>query len=132
LLVSPETNFHRTLERILCRCGYSVRVVSNGEEALAELAAAHFDAVVSQVDLPGAVSGLALLERLRERALRVPVVMLSEGDTERLRRAFGAEGGATWLRKDVDIDLLKNTLAACLGAGASPAGSAEPPRPPLR
>lgn len=116
LLVSPEANFHRTLKRILDRCGYQIEVVDTGEEALARAREARFDAVVSQVHLPGAVCGLTLLGRLRAQGIDVPVVILTEKETERLRRALESTTGATCLSKDADLDRLKSTLAACLSS----------------
>jgi DNA-binding response OmpR family regulator len=114
LLVSPEVNFHRTLKRILGRCGYQIDVVDTGEEAMERIQTTEFDAVVSQVHLPGAVCGLTLLGQLRAQGIGVPVVILTEKETERLRRALESTTGATCLSKDTDLDCLKSTLAACL------------------
>jgi DNA-binding response OmpR family regulator len=116
LLVSPETNFHRTLQRILCRCGYEIDVVDTGEEALERVRRSPFDAIVSQVHLPGEICGLTLLNRLRALGMDVPVVMLTEKETTRLREALGATTGATCVLKDTDLDSLKSMLAACLSA----------------
>ena len=112
LLVSPEANFHRILERILTRCGYAVRVATSGEAAFDEAMDTGFHVVVTQVDLPGPVCGLTLLSRLRERGLEVPVVMLTERDTERLRKILGCTSGTACLSQDVDVDMLKSTLAS--------------------
>ncbi|MGH7819168.1 MAG: response regulator transcription factor, partial [Candidatus Binatia bacterium] len=117
-----ETNFHRTLERILCRCGYEVCVVNTGEAALERAFAEPFDAVVSQVDLPGSVCGLTLLQRLRERGIHVPVMMLTEQQTNRLRNVLGCTNGATCLNKDVDLDLLKSKLAEFLSTAKGGSG----------
>lgn len=89
-------------------------MVNTGEAALERACTEAFDAVVSQVDLPGSVCGVTLLQRLRERGVRVPVVMLTEQQTNRLRTALGCTNGATCLSKDVDLDLLKSKLAEFL------------------
>lgn len=114
LLVSPEANFHRTLQRVLCRCGYQIEVVDSGEEALAKTGGDAYDAVVSQLHLPGTVCGLTLLSRLRDRGIGVPVVILTEKETERLKRALECTNGAKCIRQDDDLDLLKSTLAEIL------------------
>src|SRR5688572_8206565 len=85
LLVSPEDNFRRTLCRILDRCGYQVEFVGSGEEALVRVRSSSFDGVVSHVHLPGSVCGVTLLSRLRAQGLEVPVLLLTERETERLR-----------------------------------------------
>ena len=122
LLVSAETNFHRTLKRILSRCGYQIEVVNSGEKAIDRVREERFDAVVAQVHLPGAVCGLTLLDRLRAAGIEVPVLILTEKETERLRRALEATTGATCLSSDTDLDRLKSTLAAFLSSTAA-AGS---------
>lgn len=119
LLVSSEPNFTRALERILGRCGYDVSVVDCGEGAFGRAISDRFDLIVSQVDLPGSVCGITLLHRLREQGVEIPVVMLTEQDTDRLRRHLGCSPAATCLNKDVDLDLLKSTLAACLARAAT-------------
>lgn len=114
LLVCPDSNFHRTLQRILCRCGYEVEVAASGEEALERASRAQFDAVMSQVHLPGAVCGVTLLDRLRRLGIGVPVVMLTERETSRLRQVVECANDATCVSKDGDLDLLKATLASFL------------------
>ena len=111
LLVSPEANFTRTLERILSRCGYAVSVAECGEGALARATSEPFDLILSQVDLPGTCCGVTLLRRIRESGIQAPVVMLTEQDTARLREILASAPAATCLSKDVDVDLLKSTVA---------------------
>lgn len=119
LLVSAESNFHRTLMRVLCRCGYQIEVVNTGERAIDRARQERFDAVVAQVHLPGSVCGLTLLDRLRAEGINVPVLILTEKETERLRRALESTTGATCLSTDTDLDRLKSTLAAFLSTAAA-------------
>ncbi len=65
LLIACNENFRRTLVRILCRCGYSVDAAGSGEDALNRLESASYDAVISEVLLPGTVCGLTILDRVR-------------------------------------------------------------------
>lgn len=116
LLVSPEVNFHQTLKRILGRCGYRIEVVPTGEKALETISANAYDAVVSHVHLPGAVCGVSLLNHLRGRGFEMPIVLLTEKDTERLRRVLESNSGVTCVSQHGDLDALKSTLAACLAA----------------
>jgi DNA-binding response OmpR family regulator len=120
LLVSPEPNFARTLERILGRCGYEVSVAECGERAFERALAEPFDLILSQVDLPGSVCGITLLRRIRERGVTVPVVMLTEQDTVRLREHLACcSPAATCLSKDVDVEVLKSTVASCVSRASA-------------
>ena len=116
LLVSAEANFHSTLKRILSRCGYQIDVVNSGEKAIDRVREERFDAVVAQVHLPGTVCGLTLLDRLRAEGIEVPVLILTETETERLRRALESTTSATCISSDTDLDRLKSTLAAFLSS----------------
>ncbi|MGO9830749.1 MAG: sigma-54-dependent transcriptional regulator [Myxococcaceae bacterium] len=62
LVADDEASIRHVLTLVLTQRGFEVRAVSNGEEALAELAAHPYDAVISDVRMPG-VDGLSLLRR---------------------------------------------------------------------
>ncbi|MEA2627441.1 MAG: two-component system, NtrC family, response regulator GlrR [Candidatus Binatota bacterium] len=117
LLVSPEANFYATLQRILGRCGYAIEVAATGEQALERIGSQRFDAIVSQVHLPGTICGVTLLQRLRAYGLEVPVVLLTEEQTDRVRRVLESSSRVTCVSQHADVDSLKSTLAACLASG---------------
>jgi CheY-like chemotaxis protein len=121
LVVSPETNFFVSLKRILGRCGSTIEVVESGERALERASHESFDAIVSQVQLPGAVCGVTLLNQLRAHGLAMPVVLLTEKQTERLKHAVASTSGVTCMSQHADLDSLKSTLAACLLPASSAA-----------
>jgi len=58
------------------RRGYSAVYAANGEEALGNESLAECDAAVIDLNMPG-MNGLALLERLRETAPDLPVIVLT-------------------------------------------------------
>jgi two-component system alkaline phosphatase synthesis response regulator PhoP len=55
---------------------YDVSVAGNGDDALAAILATSFDVVVLDPLLPG-MDGITLMRTLRERKIRVPVVLAS-------------------------------------------------------
>ena len=112
LLIACNQNFRRTLKRILCRCGYSVDASDSGEAGLVRLESTSYDAVVSEVFLPGDVCGLTLLDRARRQRPDLPVILLTEGDTARIRSALDRSDGVTCLSMPVDVDQLKRVIAA--------------------
>ena len=62
LVADDEASIRHVLTLVLAQRGFDVRAVSNGQEALAELASRPYDAVISDVRMPG-VDGLSLLRR---------------------------------------------------------------------
>jgi two-component system, NtrC family, response regulator AtoC len=90
LVADDEASIRHVLSLVLQGEGYDVRAVSNGEEALAELEARDYDAVVSDVRMPR-VDGLALLHRALERQPDLTfVVMSAYGEPEAALSAVAA------------------------------------------
>ena len=76
LVADDEASIRHILALVLQEKGYEVRAVSNGEEALAELSAHTYDAVISDVRMPK-VNGLALLERALPLHPELTFIMMS-------------------------------------------------------
>ncbi len=76
LLVDDDAAVLAVTQRILQKTGAVVVTASNGDEALALLATQTFDAMVSDIQMPG-ISGLKLLRSVRERDLDLPVVLVT-------------------------------------------------------
>jgi len=66
----------RTLARILERKGYRVDTASNGQEALARLATAPYDLVITDLNMP-VMDGLQLLRAMDERGLHPATIVLT-------------------------------------------------------
>ncbi|WAC29054.1 hybrid sensor histidine kinase/response regulator [Ancylobacter sp. SL191] len=82
LLLVDGNAFHRAmLEPVLKGNGYAVTACSSASEALEKLAGdLHFDAVVSEVDMPG-VDGFRFAERVRRELLLedLPIIAMASG-----------------------------------------------------
>ena len=76
LLVDDDAAVLRVIQRRLEKAGHDVVVCAGGVEALAILAKQTFDAMISDIQMPG-VSGLALLRAVREHDLDLPVVLVT-------------------------------------------------------
>jgi CheY-like chemotaxis protein len=77
LLVVDDNELNRdVLSRRLTAKGYAVTVAADGPEALAAVAAASYDLVLLDVEMP-VMSGLEVLGRLRETwtQTQLPVIM---------------------------------------------------------
>jgi len=76
LVVEDEKKIATFVQRGLKECGFVVDVVHRGDEALDIILDHHFDAVVLDIMLPGR-DGLSILRVLRERAICIPVLVLT-------------------------------------------------------
>jgi len=112
LLVEDEPNMARSLARILTRRGYTVAVANNGQEALTQLAADRFQAVITDLNMP-VMDGLSFIKavRARDEYKFVPILMLtteSQADMKAQGKAAGATG---WLVKPFNPEMLLQVIA---------------------
>ncbi|MFO0094589.1 MAG: response regulator transcription factor, partial [Gemmatimonadaceae bacterium] len=77
LIVDDEPNIRRMVGALLSAEGYDVRDAADGTTGLAIAEASEPDIALVDLMMPGALDGLAWLEKLRERRPDVPVVMMS-------------------------------------------------------
>ena len=87
LLVDDERNLRSTLARALKLEGYATVEAEDGDQALDRLADEPVDAVLLDLQMPGR-DGFAVLEKLKERGIAVPVIVLTaHGTIEKAVRA---------------------------------------------
>jgi two-component system NtrC family sensor kinase len=92
----------------LTELGYSITLVDNATDALAELTvdAERFDVVFSDVVMPG-MTGLDLAQAIRDRGIRVPIVL-----TTGYSQALSQDGAAGFdlVQKPYSIEELSRVL----------------------
>ena len=76
LIADDEPMLLRGLSRALTRAGFEVVTANDGNEAARLLAQMEFDAIVSDISMPG-MNGIQLLRAARERDLDVPVLLVT-------------------------------------------------------
>jgi len=76
LVVDDEPGVRAALVGVLRDEGYDVDAVDSGEACLDRLARAAYDVILLDIWLPG-LDGLATLQRVRDRQVDTPVVMIS-------------------------------------------------------
>jgi EAL domain-containing protein (putative c-di-GMP-specific phosphodiesterase class I)/CheY-like chemotaxis protein len=105
LVVDDEQTVQQLLVRLLVAAGYEVRTANNGEEALRCLEHERFDLVVTDLVMPKA-DGMAVLQTMRERAIDVPVVMITGAPTTESAMHAVRYRADAYLTKPVDPDAL--------------------------
>jgi DNA-binding NtrC family response regulator len=77
LIVDDEPNIRRMVSALLTSEGFEVRDAADGAAGLARADEFEPDLVLLDLMIPGAMDGMAVLERLRERMPELPVIMMS-------------------------------------------------------
>lgn len=110
LVVDDEAPIREALRIVLADEGYDVRVATDGVAALALLGDEPANLVLSDMMMPR-MDGMALLDALRERGDRTPVVLMSAAP-----RPSDLDGTA-WLPKPFDLDSVLEVVAEVLATG---------------
>ena len=118
LVVEDEPKMAGLLRRGLVEEGYAVDVAANGTDGLWAAAENPYDAVVLDLMLPD-VPGIDICRQLRERGLRVPVLMLTARDAVPDRVAGLDAGADDYLTKPFAFSELLARLRALARRGPS-------------
>ena len=76
LLIDNEEGLCRLMEAVLCDSGYQVKAYTRSFEAMEEFVPKDYDLVVTDIKMPG-MDGLEVLQRVKEQAPNLPVVMIT-------------------------------------------------------
>ncbi|HZU81153.1 MAG TPA: response regulator transcription factor [Acidimicrobiales bacterium] len=111
LVAEDDPALRSVLERGLRESGYVVDAVPDGEEALAFLRAYDYEVAVLDWRMPKA-TGLQVLQEIRRRGSKLPVLMLTARDTTEDRVTGLDEGADDYLVKPFDFAELLARLRA--------------------
>lgn len=92
VLVDDDPELRELIERLLDEAGYTVALLSSGEQLEAELAERPADLLILDVMLPGR-DGFDLCRELRQKGHDIPIIMLTAREEE-IDRVLGLELGA--------------------------------------
>ena len=121
LLAEDDSVLADGLTRSLRQSGYVTDCVSNGQEADNALSAQDFDLLILDLDLPK-MSGLDVLRKLRSRDSRIPVLILTAGDSVEQRVKALDLGADDYMAKPFALSELEARVRALTrrGAGGGP------------
>ncbi len=105
LLVEDEEHLHEALKLNLEMDGYEVDSAFDGQEALKQIQAAHYDLIILDIMLPS-LDGFSITERLRLNNNQTPILILSAKNTS-ANRVQGLKLGADdYLTKPFNLEEL--------------------------
>jgi DNA-binding NtrC family response regulator len=113
LLVDDEPGILRMFRTALENYGYVTEEASTVNDACARLTSGDFDAVVSDVNMPGG-GGFELLTAMRARKLEVPVIIMTGKPPLDYAKLAHVAGAWRALIKPVMPTRLRETLEAVL------------------
>ncbi|MDP1644429.1 MAG: nitrogen regulation protein NR(I) [Thiobacillus sp.] len=117
-IIDDDRSIRWVLEKALLREDIPCMTFSSASDALRELERSQPSAVLSDIRMPG-VSGLELLQALKERLPKVPVIIMTAySDLDSAVAAF--QGGAfEYLPKPFDVDQALELVRRALAESAS-------------
>lgn len=135
LIVDDEAAIRQSLEEALGLDGYAAEAAETGEQALAMLTNGAYDLVVTDLKMPG-VSGLELLQALRNQGRETPVIMMTAyGDVETAVESMRL-GAYDFIQKPFKLSAMRGQVRAALRAtrlaADDPAEDAAPAPAPRR
>ena len=114
LVADDEDPVRRICQRILTPLGYSLQIASDSEAALALAEQQPFDLLLTDLRMPGEMTGLELAKKVRQRLPAIKVIIMtafpsvdSAVDSMRL-------GLADYLVKPFDASELIRRVKSCL------------------
>ncbi len=131
LLVEDEYSVRQIGRAVLERLGYRVLEALSGVAALqlwAEVAG-EVDLLLTDLIMPGGVSGRDLAEQLRAKKPGLKFIYCSGYSADLLGKDFVLEEGVNFLQKPYEFHHLARTVRACLDARAASAEQATSPPP---
>jgi two-component system KDP operon response regulator KdpE len=113
LIVDDERSIRLSLRTILSGLGFMVIEAARGEEALALIRTAQFDAVLLDINMPG-MGGVEVCRMMRKSSARLPIIMLTvQGSEDRKVEALDA-GADDYITKPFQLRELIARLRAAV------------------
>src|SRR5258708_33678450 len=109
LIADDEPMLLRGLDRVLTRAGYEVVTANDGHQASELLNKLEFDAIVSDISMPG-MNGIQLLRCARERDLDVPVLLVTGAPAVETAVEALEYGAFQYLTKPVDAKQFEHAI----------------------
>ncbi|MBK8576435.1 MAG: response regulator [Elusimicrobia bacterium] len=111
LIVDDEKSMRDLASRTLREAGYAVTTASNGDEALA-LLPGQIEIVLTDLDMPGSLTGVDLTKRVREKTNIDVIIMTGFPDLSTAIEAV-REGAYDYLVKPFSPDTLRMAIDRC-------------------
>ncbi len=113
LLIDDDDSLRRVIEYSLVEAGYQVRAAGSGEEGLRLFEKDPFDAVITDINMPG-MNGMEVLAKVRARDSVLPVIIITAYGTIESAVSAMKQGAFDYITKPFNRDELRMTLDKAL------------------
>ena len=113
LFVEDDAVCRRSIAHFLRLSGYEIHEAENGEAALSLLATMQFD-VVSDMNLPGKLKGIDILDALKAIDHNIEAILITGRGSEEIKSKANSLG-ADYVEKPVQLRELESTLQRRVG-----------------
>jgi two-component system NtrC family response regulator len=113
LLIDDDQSLRRVIEYSLVENGFAVRPASSGEEGISFFQKESFDAVITDITMPG-MSGMDVLEKVRKEDPGLPVIIITAYGTIESAVSAMKQGAFDYITKPFNRDELRITLDRAL------------------
>jgi two-component system NtrC family response regulator len=113
LLIDDDDSLRRVMEFSLAEAGYAVHTAAGGEEGLRLFEKGSFDAVITDITMPG-MSGMEVLKNVRRSDVHLPVIIITAYGTIESAVEAMKQGAFDYITKPFNRDELRLTLEKAL------------------
>ncbi|MGI6655513.1 MAG: response regulator [Desulfobulbus sp.] len=106
LVADDDPVIRKLFEKRLSKEGYTVTLAEDGASAAALLESRPFDVVITDLVMPGAIDGIALLNIAKQRRTETEVVMITAHSSVDTAVEAMKKGAIDYLEKPVNFDEL--------------------------
>jgi FixJ family two-component response regulator len=114
-IIDDDESVRRALERLLRSAGYETASFDSSEAFLAANSDDHRSCLILDVQLPG-ISGMDLHAKLLAASNPIPVVMITAGEDEAVRKQAVENGVVAFLRKPFHTEQLLDAVKEAMSS----------------
>ena len=126
LVVDDDPVVGKSFKRVLSGKGYIVVTAEDGYDALAKLQSENYDAVFTDLRMPG-MNGLEVAERVKARQPWTPVVIVTGYGSKTSEERARAAGVSDFLHKPLSPEMIEDSAAKAMLWKAPEAAAAPEP-----
>ncbi len=113
LIIDDDDSLRRVMEFSLAESGYRVQTAASGEDGLRLFEKDSYDAVITDITMPG-MNGMEVLAKIRHQDARLPVVIITAYGTIESAVEAMKQGAFDYITKPFNRDELRLTLDRAL------------------
>ena len=114
-IVDDDDSVREALRSLIGSVGFRAEAFGSAEDFLSSSTVSDTDCLITDVRMPGGMSGLELQERLNAANSSIPIIFISAHDDGDARARAMRAGAVDFLQKPFSEDSLLGAIGASLG-----------------